>query len=149
MSMETSGQNNFYLIVGLAIVVMVVILAMTTNLADQETIIQDSSVGSAIQNNASDLAEPQTHQIDIGSRNFRYSIEEIRANKGDTIRLILSNQGGTHDWVVDEFNAQTKIIGPGETDTIEFVVDKTGEFEYYCSVGSHRAMGMVGKLIVE
>ena len=32
---------------------------------------------------------------------------------------------------------------------VEFTVDKTGTFEYYCSVGQHRANGMVGNLIVE
>ena len=37
----------------------------------------------------------------------------------------------------------------GQIDEVEFVVDKAGTFEYYCSVGNHRQMGMVGKLIVE
>ena len=40
-------------------------------------------------------------------------------------------------------------INGGETDSIEFVADKVGTFEYYCSVGQHRSMGMVGKLTVE
>jgi plastocyanin len=29
------------------------------------------------------------------------------------------------------------------------VADKKGTFEYYCSVGQHRALGMKGKLVVE
>jgi plastocyanin len=32
---------------------------------------------------------------------------------------------------------------------IEFVANKKGKFEYYCSVGEHRAMGMKGNLVVE
>jgi len=32
---------------------------------------------------------------------------------------------------------------------VEFTADTPGEFEYYCSVGQHRANGQVGKLIVE
>ena len=33
--------------------------------------------------------------------------------------------------------------------TAEFTADKVGSFEYYCSVGSHRSMGMKGVLKVE
>ena len=56
-----------------------------------------------------------------------------------------------HDWVIDEFSARAKQIQAGETDTVEFVANKKGTFEYYCSVGNgfHRQQGMVGKLIVE
>jgi len=40
-------------------------------------------------------------------------------------------------------------VTPGTPTSVTFVADKTGTFEYYCSVGNHRAQGMVGKLIVE
>jgi len=50
---------------------------------------------------------------------------------------------------MNEFNARTKQIKAGETETIEFIADKVGSFEYYCSVGQHRQMGMVGTLVVE
>ena len=80
---------------------------------------------------------------------FEFDLKEIKVSKGDTVRIMFTNGQGTHDWVVDEFNARTKITQTGDTDMIEFVADKTGTFEYYCSVGNHRQMGMVGKLIVE
>jgi len=80
---------------------------------------------------------------------FSFSLKEIKVNKGDRVRIVFRNEAGFHDWVVDEFNAGTKQIQAGQTDTIEFVADKTGNFEYYCSVGSHRQMGMVGQLIVQ
>jgi uncharacterized cupredoxin-like copper-binding protein len=32
---------------------------------------------------------------------------------------------------------------------VQFVADKTGTFEFYCSVGNHRQMGMVGTLVVQ
>ena len=34
-------------------------------------------------------------------------------------------------------------------EVLEFTADKAGSFEYYCSVGEHKAMGMVGTLKVE
>ena len=54
-----------------------------------------------------------------------------------------------HDFMIDEFEVATNQIGDGEEEEMEFVADKIGTFEYYCSVGNHRAQGMKGKLIVE
>lgn len=80
---------------------------------------------------------------------FEFSVKEIRVKEGDTVRIVFTSDQGTHDWVVDEFNARTKQLTAGQTDTIEFVADTVGTFEYYCSVDSHRVKGMVGKLTVE
>lgn len=80
---------------------------------------------------------------------FSFSQREIRVKKGDTVKIQLTNKEGFHDWVIDEFKARTKQLQAGQSETIEFIADKTGTFEYYCSVGQHRAQGMVGKLIVE
>lgn len=79
---------------------------------------------------------------------FYFSPKEISVNKGDKVKIVFKNVEGVHDWVIDEFNARTKIIKMGETDEVEFIADKTGSFEYYCSVGNHRQQGMVGVLKV-
>ena len=79
-----------------------------------------------------------------------FSMKTITVKKGDTVKITLTNSGKMmHDWVVDEFNAKTKRIKNGETDTTTFVADKAGTYEYYCSVGQHRANGMKGSLIVQ
>jgi len=80
---------------------------------------------------------------------FSFNVKEIRVKKGDTVTVNFQSAEGFHDWVVDEFNAATKQVAPGTPTSVTFVADKTGTFEYYCSVGNHRAQGMVGKLIVE
>lgn len=87
--------------------------------------------------------------FEVDGSNFEFSMDEIRVSKGETVRIVFSNIGGTHNWTIDEFSAATKTIGTGESETIEFVADQAGTFEYYCSVGNHRALGMVGNLIVE
>ena len=66
----------------------------------------------------------------------------------DTVKIIFKNAKGFHDWTLDEFNAATKQLTVGQSETIQFVADKAGTFEYYCSVGNHRQQGMVGKLVV-
>lgn len=95
---------------------------------------------------ASDLA---VKEFDLSAKSFEFSQTEIKVKRGDTVKLTLMVTEGLHDWVVDEFNAKTKQLRRGESESIVFVADKTGTFEYYCSVGTHRKMGMMGKLIVE
>ncbi|OGG03657.1 hypothetical protein A2W14_04040 [Candidatus Gottesmanbacteria bacterium RBG_16_37_8] len=92
-------------------------------------------------------ADVKTFNLD--AINFSYNIKEIRVKKGTRVKINLVRKQGFHDLVIDEFNARTKQLGEGSEDSVEFVADKTGTFEYYCSVGQHRQQGMVGKLIVE
>ena len=74
---------------------------------------------------------------------------ELGVKQGDTVRIEFINEEGFHDFVIDEFvGAKTKQTAAPGSETIEFVADKKGSFEYYCSVGQHRANGMFGKLIV-
>ncbi len=87
--------------------------------------------------------------INVKGSPFKFEPSEIRVKKGETVTIVFTNEKGMHDWVVDEFNARTKVINGGETDTVQLTPDKAGTFEFYCSVGNHRAMGMKGNLIVE
>lgn len=75
---------------------------------------------------------------------------ELVVNQGDLVRVEFTNNDFMpHDWVLDEFNAATDIINEGESASVEFVADRSGTFQYYCSVGQHRAMGMFGNLTVQ
>lgn len=80
---------------------------------------------------------------------FWFKPNEIKVKKGDTVKIVFKNTEGFHDWAIDEFKATTKKIQAGQEDTVTFLADKVGTFEYYCSVGNHRAQGMKGNLIVE
>ena len=95
------------------------------------------------------MEESDVKTFEIKASNFKFSLAEIRVKKGDRVKIVLNNTGGFHDWVIDEFNARTKQAQGPATETVEFTADKTGTFEYYCSVAQHRQNGMVGKLIVE
>ena len=87
-------------------------------------------------------------EFSVDAAPFSFTPSTMTVNKGDTVKITVKNTKGTHDLKIDEFNTATRILNAGESETITFVADKTGTFEYYCSVGNHRAMGMVGKLIV-
>lgn len=80
---------------------------------------------------------------------FKFNPAEIRVKKGDMVKITFKNAGGIHDLVIDELNVATKQLQAGMEETVEFTASTAGSFEYYCSVGNHRAMGMKGMLIVE
>jgi plastocyanin len=91
----------------------------------------------------------RTKSFTVTGSNFKFDPAELRVQEGDSVEITFVNAGGMHDFVLDAFNARTEVIQAGEQQTIRFTADKKGSFEYYCSVGSHRQMGMVGTLIVE
>ena len=94
-----------------------------------------------------DLDTAQT--FTITGRPYEYSEKTIRVQWGDTVVINFVNGQGTHDLRIDEFGVGTSVIQTGEKEMFAFVADKAGRFEYYCSVGNHRELGMVGTLIVE
>ncbi|WP_083914649.1 plastocyanin/azurin family copper-binding protein [Alkalispirochaeta alkalica] len=108
-------------------------------------------VGSPLFARTLDLTDQSgVKEIEISSRGMAYDLTEIRVNRGDRLRVTYRNGGGRHDWRVDEFEgAATRVLGAGRSETVEFVVDRAGTFEFYCSVPGHRQAGMYGRLIVE
>jgi len=97
----------------------------------------------------STMTDEDVKVFNLDASNFKYDVTRIDVKKGAKVKIVLSNSEGFHDWVLDEFNAKTEQIQAGQTTSVEFNADKSGTFEYYCSVGNHRQLGMVGTLIVE
>ena len=84
-------------------------------------------------------------EVTVNATNFEFDKKEIRAKAGDTIKLTVVNKTGAHGLAIDEFKQDVK---GGET--VEFVADQKGEFEYYCSLMCGTGHdSMVGKLIIE
>lgn len=87
-------------------------------------------------------------EIMVTGNKFSFTPSTITVEKGTVVKLTFKNIEGFHDLKLDEFNVATPQINGGEEATVTFTADKAGSFEYYCSVGNHRAMGMVGMLTV-
>ncbi len=68
----------------------------------------------------------------------------IQVNQGDIVELNFEVTDGVHDFAIDALGVGTDILNEGQTQTIVFEASEVGEFEYYCSVGSHRDEGMFG-----
>lgn len=93
-------------------------------------------------------ATASTQLFTVTGTNFAFAPSAMTVKKGDTVVITFKNGDGFHDFVIDELNVRTAQIQDGAQETVTFVADKAGTFEYYCSVGQHRAMGMKGTLTV-
>lgn len=127
------------------------VVVETTPIAETETaeaagieVVAVTASGKQVEVTASSVKE-----FTVDGDNFAFSLATMTVKKGDTVRVTFNNVEGFHDWKIDEFNVATSKLNAGGTETVEFVATEAGSFEYYCSVGSHRAMGMKGTLIVE
>lgn len=87
--------------------------------------------------------------IVVTAKNFSFTPSTITVNQGEKVRVTFKNTEGFHDFVVEGYGAATKQLKAPAEEVIEFTADKAGTFEYYCSVGTHRQMGMKGTLVVK
>lgn len=85
----------------------------------------------------------------VSGQNFSFSPSLITVKKGDKVKITFNNTDGFHNLTIDEFGVATPQSKSPATEVLEFTADKVGSFEYYCSVGTHRSMGMKGTLKVE
>ena len=94
-------------------------------------------------------ATENVKEFTVAGSPFKFDIKEIRVKRGEKVKIVFKNAAGTHNFSIDELNLKTPVISGGEEAVLEFTADKAGTFEYYCSVGNHKEMGMVGTLVVE
>lgn len=86
--------------------------------------------------------------VEVTGGDFKFDPDSITVKKGERVKIVFTATDMQHDWVVEGMGVKTKVVKAGETTEVEFIPTESGEFEYFCSVGNHRAQGMVGKLIV-
>ncbi len=90
----------------------------------------------------------QYKEIYVEGYNFRFESNEIVLKKGETVRIIFESKEGFHDLVSNELGIATKQLNAAQSDSIIFTPQEIGDFEFYCSIGNHRELGMVGTIRV-
>lgn len=121
----------------------------TTNLSDNSSVNTTTNATANSNDDASGSSTPKTVTIDLSAEDFAYSKSEIRVSKGDTVKINLTSLSGTHNFTIDELNVRSSNVTEGNSAEVEFPVTEDGSFTYYCSVDSHRDLGLRGTLIVE
>ncbi|MDP3883065.1 MAG: cupredoxin domain-containing protein [Candidatus Staskawiczbacteria bacterium] len=133
-------KNSIFIII---VVIILVIVGVLIYYAMQ------TPPTSNLDNNNLNNNETVVKTFTVTAKNFSFEPAEIKVSLGDRVKIIFNNTEGFHDFVIDEFNVKANQAQAPSTQEVEFIADKTGTFEFYCSVGTHRQMGMVGNLIVE
>lgn len=102
------------------------------------------------------------------SDNMRFSPERIEVKRGQTLRLVVQNEGKVlHELVIgskkelDEHAAlMLKFpnmehdepymvhVDPGKKGDIVWTFNRAGEFDFACLIAGHYQAGMVGKIVV-
>ena len=152
-------KKTFVIIGAVILLTLLVIVIKNSHIGENQNIksfenkiIKDetaASVGSVGSVQTGQAGSSQSSPFTVNGGNYYFKPNIIKVKQGDKVTIKFINDNGMHNFIVDEFNVGTQMIKGGAEETISFVADKKGSFEYYCSVGQHRQNGMKGTLIVE
>lgn len=116
-------------------------------LQDESMMEGDASDSGAMTEDES-MMDENVKVVQVEGGSFYFDPDTITVKKGQAVKIVLNSVDTMHNFVIDEFDVKTEIVQSGNTAEVTFTPDQVGEFEYYCSVGNHRALGMVGTLVV-
>ncbi len=87
-------------------------------------------------------------EFSVVAKEWEFEPAVIEVNKGDKVILNLESVDVNHGITINELGVNVEIKA-GEMKKIEFIADKTGEFNFFCNVycGDGHS-DMVGKLVV-
>lgn len=149
MLMQSMKYTNVVFIVVFFAVVFITGFAVYRGLGPGNSKYSAVSASPAVDEKINNQATNLSQSIEVEGGMFYFKPNEIKVKVGEKVSITFKNVEGVHDFVIDELNVRTNKIQAGETETVEFTPEIPGSYEFYCSVGNHRAMGMKGTLIVE
>lgn len=119
--------------------------ATTSSSKKTDTTTQTSKTADTPKVAAKNAASGNVVDIKVMAKDFEYDKKEIHVKKGDKVRITLQSDDGGHGFALPAFNVNIQ-----GNKSAEFIADKTGTFEYHCSIvcGTGHSK-MTGKLIVE
>ena len=143
-------MKNILLIIGVIVILCAIGYGVTKSSKKLEATVQPTLTPIVPDTQSTNMpTNTAVKEFTVVGGNFSFTPNKLTVNKGDTVSITFKNNEGFHDFVLDEFSVRTKQIKAGEQQTVQFIADKTGTFEFYCSVGTHRQMGMKGTLEVK
>ncbi|MBI2475351.1 cupredoxin domain-containing protein [Candidatus Uhrbacteria bacterium] len=93
------------------------------------------------------LGSPAEVNVDMEASNFALTPNTISAAPGQKIKITFTKNSGFHTFVIDDIDLKFAIK---EGEALTFSAPTTpGTYAFYCDVGSHRANGMEGMLVVK
>lgn len=132
------------------ITIIIIMFLLVIGVGALYVIIREAREGemeSATVNNIEDVGE--VYDYTIAMDNYSFSPELIQASPGEVLSIELVDVQGNHDFVIDEFGVRSELMDEGETQVIYVEIPEdaeSGNYDFYCSIGNHRVLGMEGIL---
>ncbi|MBP9758485.1 S-layer homology domain-containing protein [Candidatus Dojkabacteria bacterium] len=80
--------------------------------------------------------------------NYSFKPQVIIARPGQKLNIKLYSEYGFHNFVLEELGIHSENISTGESDQVEVIIPidtvQNKTYEFYCSIGDHKAKGMIG-----
>jgi uncharacterized cupredoxin-like copper-binding protein len=77
---------------------------------------------------------------------FRFGLTKKTVPKGTVTFLVINKGALPHDFKIN--GHKTKLLSPGQSQTLKVTFLKTGKYPYLCTVTGHAAAGMKGTFSV-
>ncbi len=86
----------------------------------------------------------RTYTVSVNARDFSFTLSRRSVPAGSTVRFVVRNDGAAlHDFVIGS-KKRTRVLRPGQRQTITVPFPKKGTFRFFCSVPGHARLGMKG-----
>jgi len=90
---------------------------------------------------------PGAAEVTVVARDLSFSPEEVGVPAGQTVNLVLRNEGAVfHDLTLPDLGFRLS-ASPGQEASAALTVPAPGRYPFFCSVPGHRQAGMVGVLV--
>ena len=122
----------------------------SSNNASGNTATTTSSSTAAAGSSSGDSAAGQAQTLSVSEADFSIKLDNSTLPAGDYTITVKNDGHATHNLVVEQNGsdvAKSDSIGPGASATFTVTL-AAGKYVFYCSIGNHRAMGMVTDVTV-
>jgi glucose/arabinose dehydrogenase len=93
---------------------------------------------------AAEPAPTPTFTVRVDARDFSFALSRKSVPAGSTVRFVVRNRGAqSHDFLVKR--KKTRVLRPGQTQTITVAFPKKGRFAFLCTISGHARLGMKGQ----
>ncbi len=91
----------------------------------------------------------EVREIEVTAKQWEFTPNPIKVKFGERVRLKIKSIDVTHGFALPDFGIN-EVLNPEQEVVVEFVANKRGTFDFFCSVqcGQGHA-GMRGQLVVE
>lgn len=127
--------------------------SMSGTTMEGQTVVVNEATLEVAEKMADEVLPAADRQLSLDAFNYEYSQERIGVKPGETIEIKLTSTDGFHNFVIDSLDVESDVVMKGQSTSVMVTIPadaKPGDsYGYYCSVMNHRALGMVGSLVVE